>query len=69
MDSTRLDRYAATKHDLDAFDGLYREHAMSKLTNPLRVMDYLKEYAKDNKIKVSDILKSLGYDGVHDGNE
>ena len=64
-----LDRYAATKHDLDAFDGLYREHAMSKLTNPLRVMDYLKEYAKDNKIKVSDILKSLGYDGVHDGNE
>ena len=42
---------------------------MSKLTNPLRVMDYLKEYAKDNKIKVSDILKSLGYDGVHDGNE
>lgn len=64
-----LDRYASAKHDLDSFDGLYREHALSKLTNPIRVMDYLKEYAKDNGIKVSDILKDLGYDGVHDGIE
>lgn len=64
-----LDRYASAKHDLDSFDGLYREHALSKLTNPIRVMDYLKEYAMDNGIKVSDILKDLGYDGVHDGIE
>ena len=69
MSKLVLDRYASAKHDLDSFDGLYREHALSKLTNPIRVMDYLKEYAKDNGIKVSDILKDLGYDGVHDGIE
>lgn len=32
-------------------------------------MDYLKEYAKDNHIKTSDIISFLGYDGVHDGSE
>ena len=64
-----LEKYGATKHDLDSHDGLYREHAMSKLTNPIRVMDYLKEYAKDNGIRTSDILKDLKYDGIHDGTE
>lgn len=64
-----LDKYASTKHDLNAYDGVYRNHAFAKLTNPVRVMDYLQEYAKDNGIKVSDILKDLGYDGVHDGTE
>ena len=64
-----LDKYASTKHDLNAYDGVYRDHAFAKLTNPIRVMDYLQEYAKDNGIKVSDILKDLGYDGVHDGTE
>lgn len=64
-----LDKYAATKHNLDKYDGLYREHAMEKLLSPVRVFDYLKEYAEDNGIKVSDILKDLGYDGVHDGTE
>lgn len=64
-----LDKYASTKHDLNAYDGVYRDHAFAKLTNPIRVMDYLQEYAKDNGIKVSDILKDLGYDGVHDGME
>ena len=64
-----LDKYASAKHDLNAYDGVYRNHAFAKLTNPVRVMDYLQEYAKDNGIKVSDILKDLGYDGVHDGME
>lgn len=64
-----LEKYGATKHDLDSHGGLYREHAMSKLTNPIRVMDYLKEYAKDNGIRTSDILKDLKYDGIHDGTE
>lgn len=64
-----LDKYGSTKHDLEAHDGLYRNHAMSKLTNPIRVMDYLREYAKDNGIRISDILTDLGYDGVHDGAE
>ena len=64
-----LDKYASTKHDLNAYDGVYRNHAFAKLTNPVRVMDYLQEYSKDNGIKVSDILKDLGYDGVHDGME
>lgn len=64
-----LDKYASKKHDLDAYDGMYREHAKSKLTTPSRVFDYLNEYAKDNNIKTSDILSDLGYDGVHDGPE
>ena len=64
-----LEKYAATKHDLDKYHGLYRNHAMEKLTSPTRVFDYLAEYAADNGIKVSDILKDLGYDGVHDGSE
>lgn len=64
-----LDKYASKKHDLDAYDGMYREHAKSKLTAPSRVFDYLNEYAKDNNIKTSDILSDLGYDGVHDGSE
>ena len=64
-----LEKYAATKHDLDKYHGLYRNHAMEKLTSPTRVFDYLSEYAADNGIKVSDILKDLGYDGVHDGSE
>lgn len=64
-----LETYASKKYDLDKFDGLYRNHAMSKLTSPVSVFDYLKEYAEFNDIKVSDILKDLGYDGVHDGTE
>lgn len=64
-----LDKYASKKHDLDAYDGMYREHAKAKLTTPSRVFDYLNEYAKDNNIKTSDILSDLGYDGVHDGSE
>ena len=64
-----LDKYASKKHDLDAYDGMYREHAKSKLTTPSRVFDYLNEYAKDNNIKTRDILSDLGYDGVHDGSE
>lgn len=64
-----LDKYASKNHDLDAYDGAYREHAKSKLTSPIRVFDYLNEYAKDNNIKTSDILSDLGYDGVHDGSE
>ncbi|MBQ1789312.1 MAG: hypothetical protein II008_03970, partial [Oscillospiraceae bacterium] len=64
-----LEKYGATKHDLDKYDGLYRKHAMEKLRSPTRVFDYLTEYAEDNGIKVSDILKDLGFDGVHDGPE
>lgn len=64
-----LDKYASKKHNLDAYDGMYHEHAKSKLTTPSRVFDYLNEYAKDNNIKTSDILSDLGYDGVHDGSE
>lgn len=64
-----LEKYGSTKHDLDKYDGLYRNHAMAKLLSPTRVFDYLTEYAEDNGIKVSDILKDLGFDGVHDGPE
>ena len=64
-----LEKYAATKHNLDKYNGLYRNHAMEKLLSPTRVFDYLAEYAADNGIKVSDILKDLGFDGVHDGSE
>ena len=64
-----LEKYAATKHDLDKYNGLYRNHAMEKLRSPVRVFDYLSEYANDNGIKVSDILKDLGFDGVHSWGE
>ena len=64
-----LEKYGATKHDLDAYDGLYREHAMPKLQSPTRVFDYLREYAKDNNTTTSAILEDLDYDGVHDGIE
>ena len=64
-----LEKYAATKHDLDKYNGLYRNHAMEKLLSPVRVFDYLSEYANDNGIKVSDILKDLGFDGVHSWGE
>ena len=64
-----LNTYAATKHNLDAYGGVYRKHAQQKLMTPTRVMDYLSEYATDNGIKTSDILKHLGYDGIHDGIE
>ena len=64
-----LEKYAAKKHNLDQYDGLYRNHAMGKLTSPVRVFDYLSQYAVENGIKVSDILKDLGYDGVHSGSE
>jgi hypothetical protein len=64
-----LNKYASTKHDLDAYDGVYRNHARQKLLSPSRVFDYLSEYAADNNVKTSDILKDLGFDGVHDGSE
>lgn len=63
-----LKKYASIKHDLDAYGSMYYKHAIAKLMSPSRVFDYLKEYAGDNSINVSDILKDLGYDGIHDGN-
>ncbi len=57
-----LEKYASTKHDLDKYDGLYRNHAMAALQSSIKVFDYLKEYAGDNDVKVSDILKDLGFD-------
>lgn len=64
-----LEKYAVTKHNLNQYDGLYRNHAMNALQSPIKVFDYLKEYADDNGIKVSEILQDLGFDGVHDGSE
>lgn len=64
-----VEKYGSIKHDIHAFDDTYKKHAISKLTNPLRVMDYIKEYARDAGIKTSDIFKELGYDGIRNGNE
>ena len=64
-----LEKYGATKRDIDKFNGEYRKHAMGKLTSPTSVFDYLSQYAEENGIKVSDILKDLKFDGVHDGSE
>lgn len=61
------EKYAAPHHN-DRF-GLYKPHAISSLMSTTKVFDYLQEYADENGIKVSDILKDLGYDGVHDGPE
>lgn len=59
------DKYAAPFHE-DKF-GLYREHAIDSLQSWGKSMDYLKQYASENGIGTSDILKDLGYDGIHDG--
>lgn len=61
------EKYAAPFHE-DKF-GTYRQHAISALMSPMKVFDYLAEYASKNGMNVSDILKGLGYDGVHDGPE
>ena len=62
------DKYAAKFHTNDKF-GTYREHAINALQSSYKVMDYLREYAEQNGIQISDIIKYLGYDGVHDGSE
>ena len=64
-----LNKYAFKKHDLDEYDGLYRNHAKGKLKNNYRMMDYIKEYADDNGISTIDIMRDLGYDGIIDGSE
>ncbi len=64
-----VERYGSIKHDIEAYDGLYKKHAIEKLMNPLRAIDYIKEYAKDAGIKTSDIFEDLGYDGIKNGNE
>ena len=61
------DKYAAPHHN-DRF-GLYRPHAIAALMSSYKVFDYLDEYAQESGVKVSNILKHLGYDGVHDGPE
>lgn len=61
------DKYAAPNHP-DRF-GTYKSHAIGKLMSPIRVFDYIKQYAEENNVKPSDILKELGYDGVHSGIE
>lgn len=64
-----LNKYASKKHNLDEYDGLYRNHAKEKLMNNYRMMDYIKEYADDNGISTIDIMRDLGYDGIIDGSE
>lgn len=64
-----LNKYASKKHNLDEYDGLYRNHAKGKLMNNYRMMDYIKEYADDNGISTIDIMRDLGYDGILDGAE
>lgn len=59
------DKYATPFHE-DKF-GLYREHAVNALQSWGKSMDYLKQYASENGIGTSDILKDLGFDGIHDG--
>ena len=66
-----LEKYGTNhgRRDIDKFNGLYRNDAMAKLTDPISVFDYLKQYAEESGIKTSDILKELGFDSVHDGTE
>ena len=49
--------------------GLTKEHIIKSLKSPYKVFNYLEEAAEKNNVKISDILKELGYDGVHDGAE
>lgn len=61
------DKYFAPYHD-DKYK-TYRPHVIEKLQSRSRVFDYLSEAADNGKVRTSDILKELGYDGVHDGSE
>lgn len=61
------DKYFAPYHD-DKYK-TYRPHVIEKLQSRLRVFDYLSEAADNGGVRTSDILKELGYDGVHDGSE
>lgn len=57
----------AKGHDLESYGGAYKQHALKSLQSASKVIDYLKDYAKENGIGTDDILKSLGYDSVKDG--
>lgn len=61
------DKYFALYHD-DKYK-TYRPHVIEKLQSRSRVFDYLSEAADNGGVRTSDILKELGYDGVHDGSE
>lgn len=61
------DKYFAPYHD-DKYK-TYRPHDIEKLQSRSRVFDYLSEAADNGGVRTSDILKELGYDGVHDGSE
>lgn len=61
------DKYFAPYHD-DKYK-THRPHVIEKLQSRLRVFDYLSEAADNGGVRTSDILKELGYDGVHDGSE
>lgn len=61
------DKYFAPYHD-DKYK-TYRPHVIEKLQSRSRVFDYLSEAADNGGVRTSDILKELGYDGVHDGSE
>lgn len=61
------DKYFEPYH-VDKYN-TYRPHVIEKLQSRSRVFDYLSEAADNGKVRTSDILKELGYDGVHDGSE
>ncbi len=61
------DRYFRPHHE-DRF-GTYEPHVVDALQSRTKVFDYLSEAASTNNTKTSEILKELGYDGVHDGAE
>lgn len=61
------DKYFEPYHD-DKYK-TYRPHVIEKLQSRSRVFDYLSEAADNGGVRTSDILKELGYDGVHDGSE
>ena len=61
------DKYFRPHHE-DRF-GTYEPHVVDALQSRTKVFDYLSEAASTNNTKTSEILKELGYDGVHDGAE
>ena len=61
------DKYFAPYHD-DKYN-TYRPHVIKQLQSRLSVFNYLSEAAENGGVRTSDILKELGYDGVHDGSE
>ena len=63
-----LDKYVYSGQNISKKSELYND-AVTELKDPAAVFSVLKKYAEANGVKISDILKFLGFDSVRDGDK